>query len=249
MSGHSKWATIKRKKGAADAKRGKLFTRLIKEITVAARMGGGDADGNPRLRSAVAGAKAASMPRDNIERAIKKGTGELEGESYEEITYEGFGPGGVAVLVETVTDNRNRTVGEVRSVLTKAGGNMGSTNSVSWKFDRKGVIPIPAEGITEDQLMGELLELGVDDYKLEDDTYVVYTEPAGFEDIRSALEKKNYTMIEPGIQMIPKETVPVEGKHVESVLRMLEKLEDLDDVQNVYANHEISAEDLEKYDA
>lgn len=248
MSGHSKWATIKRKKGAADAKRGKLFTRLIKEITVAARMGGGDPSANPRLRTAIANAKAASMPRDNIERAIKKGTGELEGESYEEVTYEGFGPGGIALMIETVTDNRNRTVGEIRSILSKANGKMGTTNSVASKFDKKGVIPIPAEGeITEDKLVEDLLELGVEDYKAEDGMFIVYTDPANFEDVRSALEGKNYPMEEPGIQMIPLETVHVEGKNAEAILRLIEKLEDHDDVQNVYANYDIPQEDLEKY--
>jgi YebC/PmpR family DNA-binding regulatory protein len=247
MSGHSKWATIKRKKGATDAKRGRVFTKLIKEITIAAR-GGADVNNNPRLRSAVAAAKAASMPGDNIDRAIKKGSGELGGGVLEEITYEAFGPGGLAILIEAVTDNKNRTVGEIRSILTKANGKLGSANSVAIKFERKGVIPIPAaKGLTEDKLMEDLLELGVEDYKNEDGNFIVYTDANTFESVRGSLEAKKYTMEEPGIQMIPRETVPVESDKVEAVLKLIDKLEDNDDVQNVYANYEISAEDLEKY--
>ena len=247
MSGHSKWATIKRKKGATDAKRGRIFTKLIKEITIAARSSG-DLNNNPRLRSAVAAAKASSMPKDNIDRAIKKGSGELGGEVFEEITYEAFGPNGLAILIETVTDNKNRTVGEIRSILTKANGKLGSANSVAIKFERKGVIPIPAaKGLTEDKLMEDLLELGVEDYKNEDDNFIVYTDPTTFETVRSALEEKKYVMEQPSIQMIPRETVPVESDKVEAVLKLIDKLEDNDDVQNVYANYDISAEDLEKY--
>ena len=247
MSGHSKWATIKRKKGATDAKRGQVFTKLIKEITIAARSSG-DLNNNPRLRSAVAAAKASSMPKENIDRAIKKGSGELDGQILEEITYEAFGPSGIAILIETVTDNKNRTVGEIRSILTKANGKLGSANSVAIKFERKGVIPIPAaKGLTEDKLMEDLLELGVEDYKNEEGDFIVFTDPNTFESVRSALEEKKYVMESPAIQMIPRETVPVEGDKVEAVLKLLDKLEDNDDVQNVYANHEISAEDLEKY--
>lgn len=240
MSGHSKWATIKRKKGAADAKRGKIFTKLIKEITIAAR-GGGDVNSNARLRTAVAAAKAASMPKDNIDRAIKKGSGAEAGEALEEITYEAFGPNGIAILIEAVTDNKNRTVGEIRSILTKAGGKLGNANSVAVKFERKGVIPIPAApGLTEDKLMEDLLELGVDDYKNEDGNFIVYTDPNSFEDVRSALENKKYVMESPAIQMLPRETVAIEGDKVESFFKLLEKLEDNDDVQNVYANFEVS---------
>lgn len=247
MSGHSKWATIKRKKGALDAKRGKIFTRLIKEITVAARMGGGDINGNPRLRSAVASAKAQSMPKDNIERAIKKGTGELEGETYEEIIYEAYGPAGVAILIETVTDNKNRTIGEIRSILTKGNAKLATQNAVASKFDRKGVIPIPAAaGLTEDKLMEDLLELGVEDYKNEDENFTVYTDPASFEDVRSTLEKKGYVMEEPSIQMVPRETVMLESDKVDSVIRLIERIEDNDDVQNVYSNYELSPEDAER---
>lgn len=247
MSGHSKWATIKRKKGATDAKRGQVFTKLIKEITIAARSSG-DLNNNPRLRSAVAAAKASSMPKENIDRAIKKGAGELDGQILEEITYEAFGPSGIAILIETVTDNKNRTVGDIRSILTKANGKLGSANSVAIKFERKGVIPIPAaKGLTEDKLMEDLLELGVEDYKNEDGDFIVFTDPATFESVRSSLEEKKYVMESPAIQMIPRETVPVESDKVEAVLKLIDKLEDNDDVQNVYANYEISAEDLEKY--
>ncbi|MGW8195331.1 MAG: YebC/PmpR family DNA-binding transcriptional regulator [Desulforhopalus sp.] len=240
MSGHSKWSTIKRKKGAIDAKRGKIFTRLIKEITVAARHGGGDPEGNPRLRSAIASAKAENMPKDNITRAIQKGTGEIAGEVYDEILYEGYGPGGVAVLVECLTDNRNRTVADVRHYFAKNNGNLGESGCVAWMFDKKGLILIDKETVSEEQLMDMALEAGAEDVVEEESEYQVVTAPEDFEDVREALEKGGLAFIDASISMIPQNTVDVSEENVgRSLLKLMESLEDHDDVQNVYANFDI----------
>jgi YebC/PmpR family DNA-binding regulatory protein len=226
MSGHSKWSTIKHKKAAKDAKKGRLFTKLIKEITVAARVGGGDINSNPRLRTAVITARANSMPGDNIERAIKKGTGELEGVSYEEVQYEGYGPGGAAILAQALTDNKNRTVSEIRRLFAKHGGNLGESGCVAWMFDKKGVITVDKSQIDEDRLMSLVLEAGGEDVKDEGDIYEVVARPEDFEKV--------------------KETLAVDEKHVEQILKLTEELEDHDDVQNVSANFDIPTEYLEK---
>lgn len=246
MSGHSKWSSIKHKKAAKDAKRGKLFTKLIKEITVAARMGGGDINANPRLRTAVMTAKAASMPNDNIDRAIKKGTGELEGVAYEEVQYEGYGPGGAAILAHVLTDNKNRTVSEIRRLFSKHGGNLGETGCVAWMFDKKGLIAIEKSQIDEDRLVGLVLELGAEDMKEEDELFEVVTQPEDFEKIKERLEKENVAIANGQITMIPKSTVTVDEKHVEQILKLTEELEDHDDVQNVSANFNIPNEYIEK---
>lgn len=238
MSGHSKWATIKRKKAVLDSKRGKIFTKLIKEITIAAR-DGGDPNGNPRLRLAVDNAKAANMPLDNIERAIKKATGELEGVTYHELTYEGYGPAGVAVLVEVATDNKNRTVAEVRHLFSKNGGSMGETGSVAWMFDRKGVITLPAEGKKEDDVMEIILEAGADDLTTEEDYFEVTTTVESFEPVRRTLVDKNFAIENASLQWIAKNMIEVKGEDAEKVMKMIEGLEDLDDVQNVYSNADI----------
>ena len=238
MSGHSKWATIKRKKAVLDSKRGKIFTKLIKEITIAAR-DGGDVNGNPRLRLAVDNAKAQNMPLDNIERAIKKATGELEGVTYHELTYEGYGPAGVAVLVEVATDNKNRTVAEVRHLFSKNGGSMGETGSVAWMFDRKGVITLPAEGKKEDDVMEIILEVGADDLTTEEDYFEVTTSVESFETVRRTLVDKSFTVENASLQWIAKNMIEVKGEDAEKVMKMIEGLEDLDDVQNVYSNADI----------
>jgi len=246
VSGHSKWSTIKRKKGAVDAKRGKIFTRLIKEITVAARMGGGDPDGNPRLRSAIASAKTENMPKDNIERAIKKGTGELEGAVYEEITYEGYGPGGVAILVDCMTDNKNRTVADIRHYFSKSGGNLGESGCVSWMFDRKGTIWVDKETIDEEELMDKALEAGATDVFEEDNVFQVQTEPDDFQTVRENLEADGVQFLEASVAMVPKNTVDItDEKTARQILKLLENLEDHDDVQNVYANFDIPDEIME----
>ena len=246
MAGHSKWANIKHRKGAVDAKRGKIFTKLIKEITVAARMGGGDPAANPRLRSAIAAAKAVNMPKDNVERGIKKGTGELEGVSYEEILYEGYGPGGVAVLVECMTDNRNRTVAEVRSFFSKSGGNMGESGCVSWMFDKKGSILIDQEIIDEEKLMDLAIEAGAEDVVEEGNIFQVLTAPEDFETVREALEAAELTFIEAGVSMIPQNVVEVaDTKTAGSLMKLLDNLEDCDDVQNVHANFDIPDDIME----
>ena len=242
MSGHSKWATIKHKKAAVDARRGKVFTKLIRELTSAARMGGGDADSNPRLRTAVAAAKTANMPSDTIQRAIKKGTGELPGEVYEEITYEGYGAGGVAILVDVLTDNKNRTVAEIRHLFAKHGGNLGETGCVAWMFARKGVITLNTNQIDEDTLLELVLEAGGDDIKTEADAYEIVTAPEAFEDVRSILEQKGLTFDVAEVTMMPQNTVPVEGKQAEQVLRLMEALDDQDDVRKAHANFDISDE-------
>jgi YebC/PmpR family DNA-binding regulatory protein len=247
MSGHSKWSTIKRKKGAIDAKRGKIFTRLIKEITVAARTGGGDPDGNPRLRSAIATAKTENMPKDNIARAIKKGTGEIAGEIYEEILYEGYGPGGVAVLVECMTDNRNRTVADIRHFFSKSSGNLGESGCVAWMFEKKGLIQVEKEKYSEEEIMDLALEAGADDVVEEDNVYQILTEPEEFNDICSALEEEGVEFIEAELSMIPKNTIEVvEEGPARALLKLLENLEDHDDVQKVHANFDIDESLMEQ---
>jgi YebC/PmpR family DNA-binding regulatory protein len=245
MSGHNKWSTIKHKKGAADAKRGKIFTKLIKEISVAAKIGGGDPNGNPRLRTAIDKAKAENMPKDNIERAIKKGTGGMEGVVYEEIVYEGYGPGGVAVLVEVLTDNRNRSVSDIRSIFTKCNGNMGEAGCVSWLFDKKGLIVFPKQTDFE-KLFEVALEAGADDVVDEEEQYEVLTDPATFIEVRESLEKAGFKYESAETTMIPQTMVKLDGKNAENMLKMMDRLEDNDDVQNVYANFDISAEEMEK---
>jgi len=247
MSGHSKWSTIKHKKGAADAKRGKIFTRIIKEMTVAARMGGGDVDGNPRLRAAVAEAKASNMPKDNIDRAIKRGTGELEGVNYEELTYEGYGPGGVAVMVETMTDNTNRTTPEIRHAFEKCGGNMGTPGSVRFQFERKGYFAVEKSAATEDRLMEVALEAGADDLQtLDSDIYEIYTAPDAFEQVRAALEKNKVPTVEAKIGQIPANLVKLDDQKSKQMMRLLEMLDDQDDVQNVWTNFDIPEEMMEE---
>ncbi len=240
MAGHSKWANIKHRKGAVDAKRGRIFTRLIKEITVAARMGGGDVASNPRLRSAVAAAKSENMPKDNITRAIKKGTGEIAGEVYEEILYEGYGPGGVAVLVECMTDNRNRTVADIRHYFAKSNGNLGESGCVNWMFDKKGLIVVDKEEASEEVLMDTALEAGADDVVEEDTEFQVLTAPEDFDAVREGLEEAGVKFLSAEITMIPQNTVDVDAENVaKSLLKLLENLEDHDDVQKVHANFSI----------
>ena len=239
MSGHSKWATIKRKKAVLDAKRGKIFTKLIKEITIAARAGGGDPAGNPRLRLAVDNAKAQNMPQDNIDRAVKKATGELEGVTYHELTYEGYGPAGVAVLVEVATDNKNRTVAEVRHIFSKNNGSLGETGSVAWMFDRKGVISMPAEGRKEDEIMEIVLEAGADDLSSEEEFFEVQTPIESFETVRKVLNEKEIKIENANLQWIAKNLIEVKGEDAEKVMHLIESLEDIDDVQNVYSNADI----------
>ncbi len=246
MSGHSKWSTIKRKKGANDAKRGKIFTRLIKEITVAARMGGGEPEGNPRLRSAIATAKTENMPKDNIDRAIKKGTGEIEGAIYEEITYEGYGPSGIAVLVDCMTDNKNRSVADIRHAFAKSGGNLGESGCVSWMFDKKGSLLVDKSTISEDELLDLALEAGAEDVVEEDTVFQVLADPADFDEVRDALEKGGVSFLEASVAMIPKNTIDVvEEKAAKQILRLMETLEDHDDVQHVHANFDIPDELME----
>jgi YebC/PmpR family DNA-binding regulatory protein len=244
MSGHSKWSTIKRKKGAADAKRGKIFTKIIREIATAARMGGGDANANPRLRMAVDKARAANMPKDNIERAIRKGLGDTEGETYEEVVYEGYGPGGTAIYVEVLTDNRNRTVGEVRHVLTRFGGNLGSAGCVAYLFEKKGILSFEVSGGVGDALLEAALDAGADD-AVETETGIdVFTAPADFERVKGALAKAGFTAAQAEVTMQPTTTVPLAGKDAETMLRVTDALEDLDDVQSVHANFDISEEEM-----
>lgn len=244
MSGHSKWSTIKRKKGALDAKRGKIFTKLIKEITIAARLGGGDPDGNPRLRTAIQTAKGANMPQDNIARAIAKGTGELEGVSYEECAYEGYGPNGVAILIAVLTDNRNRTGAEIRHILTKSNGTMAEPNAVAWNFEKKGLFLVLQESVDEETLMELALEAGAEDFESTDDLFEIHTSPDAFESVREALEQSGIPAESAELAMLPKSTVKLEGKEAEQMLRLMEALEDNDDVQNVYANFDISEEQM-----
>ena len=239
MSGHSKWATIKHAKGAADAKRGQLFTKFIKEISIAARMGGGDPSSNPRLRTAMLKARAANMPKDNIERAIKKGTGELGGSVFEEKIYEGYGPGGVAVLVEVLTDNNNRAAANVRNIFSKSGGNLGATGSVSYMFNRKGVIEYDAEAVNEDELMEAGLEAGAEDIAAEDGVITVTTDPADFEKVLEFLQGKGYESVSAEISMVPDTYSSLDADTTRKVLKLIERLEEDDDVQNVYSNIDI----------
>jgi YebC/PmpR family DNA-binding regulatory protein len=246
MSGHSKWSTIKHKKGAADAKRGKIFTRILKEMTVAARMGGGDPAGNPRLRAAIAEAKSNNMPKDNIDRAIKRGTGELEGLTYEEITYEAYGPGGVALMVEAMTDNSNRTTPEIRHLLEKHGGNLGTPGSVRFQFERKGYFAVEKSTVDEDKLMEIALEAGADDLQTEDsEIYEIYTSPENFEQVREALEKNKIATVEAKLGQIPANYVTLEETKAKQMMRLLEMLDDHEDVQNVWSNFDIPAEMME----
>lgn len=239
MSGHSKWANIKHKKGKEDAKRGKVFTKLIKEITVAARMGGGDPGSNPRLRTAIAAAKSENMPKDNLERAIKKGTGELEGVNYEEIVYEGYGPGGAAVIVESLTDNKNRSIADIRHIFNKWGGNIGSSGCVSWMFDKKGLIAVNKEDVDEDMLMETAIEAGAEDVKDEGDTFEVLTAPEDFNTVKEAIDNAKIKHIMAEVTMIPQNMAPLEGTDAEKMLKMMDALDDCDDVQNVHTNADI----------
>jgi YebC/PmpR family DNA-binding regulatory protein len=244
MSGHSKWATIKHKKAATDAKRGKSFTRIIKEITIAAR-NGGDPDGNPRLRTAILAAKAVSMPSDNIKKAIMRGTGELEGGMIEEVMFEGYGPGGAAVLVNVATDNRNRTVSDIRHAFSKNGGNMGEQGSVAWMFERRSQIFVPSEKVTEDQLMTIVLDAGADDLRDDGDQWEILSPPEAHEKVLKALEAAGIPSEDPSIAFVPKNLVKLEGKNASGMLRMSEALEDHDDVQSVYSNFDIDEKELE----
>ncbi|HEX5284696.1 MAG TPA: YebC/PmpR family DNA-binding transcriptional regulator [Bryocella sp.] len=239
MSGHSKWATIKHKKGALDAKRGKIFTRLIKEIMVAAKAGGGDPDGNPRLRSAILAAKSENMPNDNITRAIKRGTGEIEGASYEDITFEGYGPGGVAIIVEVLTDNRNRAVSEIRHAFSKNGGNLGESGSVSYMFSKKGVIVVAKSAADEDKLTEIVLDAGADDLNNDGDYWEILTSPKDFEAVRDAVKAAKIEPESAEVTMVPSTYQKLEGTQASAMMRLLETLEDLDDSQNVYSNFEM----------
>ncbi|WP_457568727.1 YebC/PmpR family DNA-binding transcriptional regulator [Desulfurobacterium sp.] len=242
MAGHSKWANIKHKKAAQDAKRGKIYTKLAREITVAAREGGGDPEFNPRLRAAIEKAKKFNMPKENIERAIKRGTGEIAGETYEEVTYEGYGPGGVAIIVKCLTDNRNRTASEVRHAFSKHGGNLGTSGCVSWMFERKGVITINAEGKDEEEVMMVAIDAGAEDFVNEDEQFVIYTRPQDVENVKKALEEAGVTVEEAKVDLVPQSTTRVEGETAQKVLKLLEVLEDLDDVQEVYSNFDMPDE-------
>jgi len=242
MSGHSKWHGIKHKKAKVDAQRGRLFTRLIKEITIAAKHGGGDPGGNPRLRAAIQAAKSANMPADNIDRAIKKGTGELPGVSYEECVYEGYGPGGVAVLVEALTDNKNRTTSELRKVFSKCGGNLGESGCVAWMFAKKGLIQVEADKADEEKLMSIALEAGAEDLRRSDDVFEVLTAPTDFEAVRDAVGKAGIPTLSAEVTAVPQSTMRLEGKQAQQMLQLMEDLEEHDDAQHVYANFDIPDE-------
>jgi YebC/PmpR family DNA-binding regulatory protein len=239
MSGHSKWATIKRKKAATDSARGKVFTKIIKEITIASRDGGGDPDINPRLRLAIQNAKASNMPQDNITRAIKKGTGELEGVHYDEITYEAYAPHGIAVMIECVTDNRNRTVAELRHLIAKQNGNLGESGSVAWMFERKGVVTVNKDNHSEDDVMEIILDAGADDLKTEDEYFEVISKVENFEKVRKAIESNKYKIEHASIQMIAKNTLALDEKNTADVIRFLEAVEEHDDVQNIFSNADL----------
>ena len=245
MSGHSKWSSIKHKKGAADAKRGKVFTRIIKELTVAARVGGGDPDSNPRLRTVVADAKAANMPADNIKRAIRRGTGEEPGVSYEEATYEGYGPGGAALMLETLTDNKNRTVSEIRHLLSKHGGNLGETNSVAWMFTKQGYILIEKSKVDEDALMGVALDTGADDVRDDKDNWEVFTSPEDFHRVLEAVRGLGVETLMAEVAMLPQNYINLEGKAAQQMLKLMGLLEDLDDVQHVWSNFNFEEKEIE----
>jgi len=247
MSGHSKWHTIKHKKGAADAKRGRVFTRIIKELTVAARAGGGDPDTNPRLRTIVAEAKQVNMPAENIKRAIRRGTGEEPGVQYEEITYEGYGPGGVALIIEAMTDNKNRTVGEIRHMLTKYGGDLGQSNSVAWMFEKKGYIVIEKTKASEDTLLSAALDAGADDLRDDGDNWEVVSAPESFPAVKEAVEKLGIQAESAQVAMLPKNYVSLEGRAAQSMLKLLDLLEDHDDVQHVWSNMDVDEKELEAF--
>jgi YebC/PmpR family DNA-binding regulatory protein len=244
MSGHSKWHSIKHKKGAADAKRGKLFTKFIKEITVAARSGGGDPEGNARLRKAIADAKAGNMPNDTIDRAVRRGTGEEEGVNYEEITYEGYGPGGVAIMLETVTDNRNRTVAEIRHVFSKNGGNLGESGSVGWLFEKKGYIVVEKTAKPEDDLFDIAIDAGADDLRDDEDNFEIITSPENFEAVQSAIKSAGIEPQVAEVSMVPQNYIKLAGNDARQMLKLMEALEDHDDVQKVHANFDISEADM-----
>lgn len=246
MSGHSKWATIKRKKGKLDAARGRTFTKLIKEITVAARAGGGDMEANPRLRTAVSSGKAANMPADNIKKAIQKGTGELPGVTYDEATFEGYGPNGVAVFIDVLTDNRNRTVAEIRHVFSKYNGNLGENGCVAWMFDTKGTITVGKDGVDEDALMEIALDAGATDMESQEDAFEISTEPNDLEKVREAVEKGSFQIIEASVQRIPQNTVKLDRKQAESMMKLYDALDEHDDVQRVSANFDIDDQTLEE---
>ena len=246
MAGHSKWSQIKRKKAVVDAKRGQVFTKIIKEITVAARLGGGDEDANPRLRQAVLSAKAANMPANNVKRAVKKGIGELPGTSYEEAVFEGYGPGGVAIMVEVTTDNRKRTVAELRHLITKHGGNLGETGCVAWMFNKKGLITVEKNGVNDESLLDSILTGGGDDFSDEDDVYVVESTPDQMISVREQLEADGFSVISSEIMLTPQNSVSVEGETVKRVIQLLEALDDHDDVQKVSANFDFDNAEIEK---
>ena len=245
MSGHSKWSSIKHKKGATDAKRGKVFTRIIKELTVAARVGGGDPDSNPRLRTVVADAKAANMPADNIKRAIRRGTGEEPGVSYEEAIYEGYGPGGAALMLETLTDNKNRTVSEIRHLLSKHGGNLGETNSVAWMFTKQGYILIEKSKVDEDGLMGVALDTGADDVRDDQDNWEVLTSPEDFHRVLEAVKGLGVETLVAEVAMLPQNYINLEGKAAQQMLKLMGLLEDHDDVQHVWSNFNVEEKEIE----
>jgi YebC/PmpR family DNA-binding regulatory protein len=245
MSGHSKWSTIRHKKAATDAKRGKIFTKLIKEITVAARMGGGDPAANPRLKTAITAAKAENMPKDNIDRAVKKGTGELEGVNYEESVYEGYGPGGTAILVESLTDNKNRAVADIRHIFSKHGGNLGSNGCVAYLFEKKGYLVVAKSDTDEEHLMEVALEAGAEDVREDESNFEVITAPADYEAVKSAVEEAGITTADAEVTMLPSTYTRLEGKEAEQMVRMMESLEDCEDVQKVYTNADIPEEMLE----
>lgn len=247
MSGHSKWASIKHKKAATDAKRGKVFTKIIKELSIAARIDGGDPETNARLRKSIADAKAANMPADNIKRAIMKGTGQLEGVHYEELTYEGYGPGGVAIFIETLTDNKNRTVSEIRHLFSKNNGNIGESGCVSWMFSRKGYFVIEKDKAAEDELLEIILEAGAEDMKEDGSNYEIFTPPDNYEAVVNALTENNVEIAAQNLGYIPQNYVKVEGKQAQQVLRLMEELEDHDDVQNVWSNFDIDEEEINQY--
>ena len=249
MAGHSKWKQIKRKKAVTDHRRGAHFTKLIKEITVAAKAGGGDPGGNPRLRTAIDAAQAVNMPKENIERAIKKGTGELEGQSYEELTYEGYGPGGAAIFIEATTDNPNRTVAEIRHAFSRNGGNLGATGSVGWMFDKKGQIYLDATRYDEDQTLEQALEAGAEDFAREGDQYVISTTPPTFHAVQDALRARRIEIDSAELAMVPRNTVRVEGGDAEGILRLMEVLEELDDVSKVFSNFDIDTAQLAEAEA
>jgi YebC/PmpR family DNA-binding regulatory protein len=244
MAGHSKWSQIKRKKAVTDARRGQLWTKLLKEVTVAARLGGGDPDGNPRLRTAVQEARSSNVPNDNIDRAIKRGTGELEGVSYEEVTYEGYGPGGVAILVEVVTDNRNRSVAEIRHLFSKSGGNLGENGCVAWMFDKKGLFAVDKTQMSEEEFMELALEIEAEDISIEEETYEIYSQPELFGALQEELEQRQVSLVARELAMLPQNQIKVEADKAPQVLRLMEALEDQEDVQHVWANFDIDADVL-----